>query len=221
MGGASTEMDATIASAGVTYDDSTVFDGATAISVSSWCYIDGTGSTTDAIFAKWNNSLRSFLFEVNPTGNVPQLFWPSPFPSGNFNFTLPTGSWSFISLCCDLGSNTYTAFQDGVAISGETASGTAPASIAAGDSNITVGRRDFDNASLIFDGKLAYIQSHTKVISLNEHLEMMYKPGSVTDQLVWYAPLVDDNRKDLYSSVSGTTVSGTTFSNNGPPVQFY
>jgi hypothetical protein len=72
------------------------------------------------------------------------------------------------------------------------------------------------------DGQLAYAHVYTRALSAQEIEEIRYKPGSVTDSLVYYVPFYDDNTwADLMGNLGTATENGTVSSSNeGPPVYF-
>jgi len=73
-----------------------------------------------------------------------------------------------------------------------------------------------------FIGNIAHLHVYTRMLSLNELIEIQWNPGSIVKNLEGYYPLIDNvNIVDLSGNAIAGTVNGTiNNSTNGPPI-FY
>lgn len=137
-----------------------------------------------------------------------------------------TGTWYHLAWSYSSGSmlSGSTGYIDGVSktLSDVFKGNETPAAIDTSTSPFRLGDRG--NASDFMDGKVAYFHAYNTVLTQDEILEVMYKPGSVTNGLQAYFPLVGSS-SEFINDISGNgwdgTNNGATESFEGPPVQFY
>lgn len=193
------------------FGDVTTFDGLAALSISAWFYRD-TSSSGDCIVGKWDvlNTSWAFLFECDASNNLDFLVADGVGPNIdwiNSASTFSTGVWNFVTVTWEGGgSNTMNIFVNGSDDTGSRSdAGTgAGATIPNTSAKFTVGTRSNGDSGLCFDGKIGHVLVHGKLLSLDEHKELMYNPNGVLDSIYTWAPGFDGTGRDYVQNTTPT-----------------
>lgn len=194
-----------------------VFDGGG--TVSAWTFLDAYVSN-QRILSKNNSSGWLFYYR---SGSETIDFFPV-FPSGFYreetDAVISTGVWRYVSVTYNSDS---TANRAVIYVNGEIEPSTAVANSASGTRVSDVGA-DFvigNNQPLTgaMRGEISHAQAWNRILSVNEIIESMYKPGSIRSGLVGYWPCMGDSpERDLSGNGNTGAVTGATISREGPPI---
>lgn len=193
-----------------------------------WAYVDGQGENNRGhIYAKTSgasaNNTTGGGFQVRLNTTVRLGFygrWSSALGVWETTQTVSTGQWINLAVTMDTSSssNDPTFYFDTVAQTTSevlTPSGTFVSDV--GD-DLYIGNTLNDDRC--FDGKLCCLQLWTRVLSVAEMKEAMFKPGTVRSGLAAFWPILgaDSPERDLSGNGNTGAVTGTSAVFDGPPI---
>ena len=201
-------------------------DASTAITLMGWFYGDTQGGNQNADIICKRASVGSQPYisyslryagssvNVNPSFNVG--ISGTLRTTGNNTHNELVGQWAFYAGTWSTG-NSLKFYLEGVL---ENESSAFSGSITYNAYNVLLGRNALDGVTL--DGKAAYLQIHSSVLSSAQIAETMWKPGLVANGIYGFFPLwgSDATEEDLSGKEYHGTVNGADESSFGPPVFF-
>lgn len=194
---------------------------------SCWLNLNGSG-VASRLFDKTSGATltptNGWMFYIQNASGINLRFWQSRGTGGMdrigriANTDLNIGTWYFCTVVYDSSSaaNSPSFYLNGVA-EGSTASNNG-----SGNPNTDVGNNLFlggnNNDDRGLDGTLCHCQLWNRILTQDEIVESMYKPGSVRLNLVGYWPAMgsDSPERDLSGNGNSATVTGATQSFDGP-----
>lgn len=174
---------------------------------SGWLFATRTGTTSSDLdlgfFREWSGS--------------------SSTPNWRVDDVLTTANWYYVGVTYSDSStsNDPTFWVNGVS-QGSGTETNAPSGSAVSDATDTLYFGNSNGQDRAFDGRLCCLQMWTRVLSENEIIESMFKPGSIRVGLAGYWPCIgaDSPARDLSGNGNNATVVAQT-STLGPPIRLY
>lgn len=199
----------------------------------AWIYVNTTGENSSGrVFNKTNGTSSSptagWAFAVRngtTASDIDLQFlrkWSSStgIPNWQINDVLFFDEWNYVGVTYSDSStaNNPSFWVNGVNLGSGTEQ-TPPSGSAVSDATYTLHLGNSNNNDRTFDGLQCYYQIWNRILSESEIIESMYKPGSITENLVGYWPCMGDSpERDLSGNGNTGTVTGTSISANGSPV---
>lgn len=228
FGASSEDFDGAVSVSTIT---NTTINGATSISGMAWFKMDTYGeNSVGRLILKGNNAgvEKRWMFFNDDTagdGNPKSMVFQGKWSASNRqdrtpSASLSTGTWTHGAFSYSfsattnvpvlyLGSVTQTLTNMATVTGGNTPN--------TDDDNLYLGNRQ--DTTRTFDGRQAYFQVFTKIITQVEVAEAMWKPSMIPSQGLW--PMWGDSTAiDLSGLGNAGTRSSLTTSADGPPVMF-
>lgn len=184
------------------------------VTLAAWIKSTGTQSGTLIGIVSFGNGL--FVAGVNSSGNARYYINGLDL---NGSISLTDGSWHFVTYTTNSSKNSHEVRIDGVSDATSSSTATYPTL-----STTYIGNRG-DGGLQPWNGYISYVHIYNRKLTDSELEEIRYKPGSITNNLVGYYPLLSGDyfeNNDL-SGNGFDMIKGRpeTPSVDGPSVQFY
>ena len=210
----------------INYGTDTALDGSSGLTLSIWLKSDDTDDNQYLIskFTGFTDSSYALAFDSNSfemfvRGSLNRVIWetdPAVVPTAG-EWVHYAGTWDYNGSV-----GTIVLYVNGIEKPGIVRNGslTGTGTIKTTTADIRVG--GVLNTTYTVDGLMAHAQVFNRALPAEEILEIMYKPGSIQQGLVYHMPLTDyNNLSDVQGNLPDGTITGTmSESSEGPPVYF-
>jgi hypothetical protein len=223
--GASRDMTATDYT-GLDIGDISDLDSSSEFTHAAWYQFDSTASTEATFCTKWATASTpgnmSWFIYVQGTkidfsfaSDISKVTYIS---DDTFASQVDTTNWFHLAFTLNMGAAPKW-YVNGIVKGFTILNGFDPATFATDDGPIVFG--GFKNASgLNLNGRTAYHHLYNRELSANEIFEIMYKPGSIRENMIAYQTMLGASavsEKELFQGLTGTVIDGAEFS-DGPPI---